>query len=255
MCLILVAVNAHPLYPLVLAANRDEYFSRPTRSADYWEDAPAVLAGRDLEAGGTWLGVERLGRLAAVTNLREPPQKKPGLESRGRLVSDYLTSPVQPDVYMQDVLLRKDRFDAFNLLAGWGTELYFHTSRHDFFKRLDDGIHGISNGELDSPWPKIMRGKAMFRDCLDAGGTVAEEDLFAILADTTVAADGDLPDTGVGVELERRLSPIFVHMDGYGTRCSTVVTLDSGGGLVFCERNFDDNGAIVDNGRFEFAVQ
>lgn len=254
MCLILLAINRHPEYPLILAANRDEFFARPTRSADFWEDAPAVLGGRDLEAGGSWLGVDRSGRLAAVTNVREPPQKKMGLVSRGRLVSDYLTSPVEPWLYLQDVIRRQSHFDAYNLLVGWRTEIYFHASGRNAFQKLDDGIYGITNGELDCPWPKVIRGKAVLHDWLESRASMDAEALFEILADTTGADDAALPDTGVGLEVERRLASIFIHMDGYGTRCSTVLAMDSKGEVLFFERNFNDTAEPIETKRFEFTV-
>lgn len=255
MCLILIALNERHDYPLILSANRDEYFSRPTREAAYWEDAPDVLGGRDLEAGGSWLGVDRRGRIAAVTNLREPPLKKTGLESRGRLVADYLKDRIDPETYLRDVIRRRHHFDAYNLLAGMKTDLFFHTSRYEGYEKLDNGIHGVSNGELNCNWPKVVRGKKAFSDVLNAGPIIDPEDLFAILADTTAAADAELPDTGIGQELERNLSPIFVHMDRYGTRSSTVLIMDSQGSVVVCERNFSETGAVVNTGRFEFTVE
>lgn len=255
MCLILIALNQRPDYPLVLAANRDEYYRRPTREADYWEDAPDVLGGRDLEAGGSWLGVDRRGRIAAVTNVREPPLKKTGLESRGRLVADYLKDRIDPETYLRDVIRRRHRFDAYNLLAGINTNLFFHTSRYESYEKLDNGIHGVSNGELNCNWPKVVRGQKALANVLDAGPGIDPEDLFAILADTTIANDPELPDTGIGPELERNLSPVFIHMDGYGTRSSTVLTMDSNGDVVFCERNFSDTGVALNTGRFEFTIE
>ncbi|MEX2525360.1 MAG: NRDE family protein [Gammaproteobacteria bacterium] len=255
MCLILIALNEHPDYPLILAANRDEYFRRPTREAAYWEDAPGVLGGRDLEANGSWLGMDRRGRIAAVTNVREPPLKRTGLESRGRLVADYLKNRIDPESYLQDVIRRRLHFDAYNLLVGIKTDLFFHTSRGDDYEKLDSGIHGISNGELNCDWPKVVGGKKALLNVLNAGPMIEPDDLFAILADTTAADDTELPDTGIGTELERNLSPIFIHMDGYGTRSSTVLTMDSNGDVVFCERNFSAVGTAIDTLRFEFTLE
>jgi len=253
MCLILIALNQRPDYPLVLAANRDEYFRRFTREAAYWEDAPGVLGGRDLEAGGSWLGVTRDGRIA---NVREPPLKKTGLESRGRLVADYLIDRIGPEPYLRDVIRRRHCFDAYNLLVGIKTALFFHNSRHGDYKKLDGGIHGISNSsDLNCNWPKVIRGKTRLSNALRAGSNIDPEDLFVILADTTPADDSELPDTGVGPELERRLSPIFIHEDGYGTRSSSVLIMNSNGDVVFCERNFSETGAILNTRRFEFTVE
>jgi len=255
MCLILVALNQRSDLPLVLAANRDEYFARPTRAAGYWEDAPGVLGGRDLEAGGSWLGVDTGGRLAAVTNVREPPLRKTGLESRGRLVSDYLKTTTSPADYLQEVIRRRQRFDGYNLLVGSTTELLYHASRDARYLRLEGGVHGISNGALDCSWPKVNRGKAALRRCLEDDAALDPERLFELLADTGVPEDETLPDTGVGLEMERQLAPIFVRMDGYGTRCSTLIVLEAGGRLRFYERVFSEDGGIVETGRFEFEIE
>lgn len=255
MCLILLAREVRPDWPLVLAANRDEYFSRPTRAAHYWEDAPAVLGGRDLKAGGSWLGVDTGGRLAAVTNYREPPQAVTGVESRGRLVSDFLTQSREPAAYLEDVQRRRRHFDAFNLLVGRGSDVQIYSSRSTAPLRLAAGIHGISNGDLDSPWPKVERGRRALREILETGGAPDGEALFTLLSDSTPAAVAELPDTGVGRETEQRLSPIFVRMDGYGTRCSSVLMLHADGVVVFLERNYDERGAVTGTGRFEFRVK
>lgn len=255
MCLILIALNRHPRYPLVLAANRDEYFDRPTREADYWEDAPHVLGGRDLKAGGSWLGVDKRGRLAAVTNLREPPLTRTGLASRGGLVADFLKSTVQPEDYLDGVVQRRHRYDGYNLLVGNGTKLFFHNSRHAGYRQLDDGVHAVSNGDLDAGWPKIVRGGTALSALLESGSEPEPEALFTILGDTTVAADEELPDTGIGRDLERGLSPVFVRMNGYGTRCSTVVFLDAHRSLTFYERSFGEDGTASAPRRFEFTLE
>jgi len=251
-CLILLARGSRPDYPLVLAANRDEYFSRPSRPAHYWEDAPAVLGGRDLQAGGSWLGVDANGRLAAVTNYREPPQPQPGLDSRGRLVADYLKQAREPRAYLQEVVRWRARYAAFNLLVGSGKALYFYSSRAAREQQLDSGFYGISNGDLDCPWHKVIRGKQALREYLETARVPDSEVLFDLLADRTPAGDGQLPDTGVGLETERKLSPIFINLDGYGTRSSTVVIMASDGRVFFAERNYDENGAVRGTGRFEF---
>jgi uncharacterized protein with NRDE domain len=255
MCLILLARETFPGYPLVLAANRDEYYRRPTRPAHYWEDAEGVLGGRDLKAGGSWLGVDRSGRLAAVTNYREPPQPGAGARSRGELVSGYLKGRQAAADYLEGVSRRRDRYDAFNLLLGDADGLYFYSSLDTRFQRLSPGIYGISNGELDCPWPKVIRGKRVFHESLGSDHAPDSEALFALLADATPAADADLPDTGVGLETERKLSPIFIHLDGYGTRSSTVLAIAAEGRVAFAERNYDENGAVIGTGRFEFMMK
>ena len=255
MCLILLARETLPDYPLVLAANRDEYYRRPTRPAHYWEDAEGVLGGRDLKAGGSWLGVDTYGRLAAVTNYREPPRPGAGARSRGELVSDYLKGRQAAVDFLEGVIRRRHSYDAFNLLLGDADGLYFYSSLDTRFRRLGAGVYGISNGDLDCPWPKVNRGKRAFREQLESAEGPDSEALFALLADTTPAADADLPDTGVGLETERKLSPIFIHLDGYGTRSSTVLTVAAAGRIALAERNYDENGAAISTGRFEFAIK
>lgn len=255
MCLILLGLNKHPGYPLILAANRDEYFSRPTRFADYWEDAPWVIGGRDLEAGGSWLGLDVGGRLAAVTNVREPPLRGTGAESRGRLVSDFLTGETEITDYLQEVIGRRHLFDPYNLLVGTAMQLYFHSSGEPTYQKLEQGIHGISNGRLDANWPKVVRGRAALSTLLEAAAGPQPDDLLAILADTHIPDDGELPDTGVGLERERALAPICVRMDGYGTRSSTVIMLGADGRVLFRERSFSVTGEVADDRRFEFQLQ
>ena len=258
MCLILFAWQVRPDHPLVLAANRDEYFRRPTRPAHYWDDAPGVLGGRDLEAGGSWLGVDTRGRVAAVTNYREPPRARAGELSRGLLVSDFLKGDKAAADYLREVIRWQRRYDAFNLLLADATGLYFYSSREPDYRALAPGCYGISNGELDCPWPKVKKGKQVLRRQLGSGQALDSEALdsealFDLLADDTPAADRELPDTGVGLEIERKLSPIFINLDGYGTRCSTVLIMGAQGNVFFAERNFDATGKALDTGRFEFS--
>lgn len=249
MCLILFAFRQHARYPLVLAANRDEYHARPSAPAAVWEDAPQVLGGRDLGAGGTWLGVTRQGRFAAVTNYREPVQT-PG-PSRGRLVSDYLTGSDEPSEYLEGIAVQTTRYPGFNLLAGDEEELYYHSNRASVPRALGPGVYGLSNHLLDTPWPKVSSGRTAMERALDAPG---EEALVArllhLLADDTQATDPQLPDTGIGRERERFLSPRFIRGNEYGTRCSTVLLLDASGGLLLHERRFDADGRVAGESRF-----
>jgi uncharacterized protein with NRDE domain len=263
MCLLFVAIDAHPVYSLVLAANRDEFYDRPSVAVQFWEDAPGVLAGRDLRGGGTWLGVNREGLWAAVTNFREPSPVAAG-GSRGHLVRDYLlgTSAVQRSApghtasyaerYAQWALANGSRFAGFNLLLG-DTHAAVHCSnRSTTASRLDQGIYGLSNHLLDTPWPKLTEGKRRFAEALDSGETLDLESVFGILADREEAAAGELPDTGVGREWERRLSPAFIAMEGYGTRCSTVLSIDRAGRMELTERRFlTDESGHLDPGRYE----
>jgi uncharacterized protein with NRDE domain len=240
MCIVLLAWRTCPGVPLVLAANRDEYHERPTRTAGFWDDAPAIYGGRDLQQGGSWLALDRSGRLAAVTNFREPGTRRSGARSRGLLVSDYLRGDLAPAEYLR--LVKRGSYDGFNLLAGDRDGLWFMDSRVAEPVALGAGIYGISNGELDCPWPKVVRGKSELQRILSQRPghdpeSVAE--LFSLLGERTVPADADLPDTGVGLEWERLLAPLFVQAGAYGTRSSTALFMRAGGGFQFHERTFD----------------
>jgi uncharacterized protein with NRDE domain len=241
MCLILFAWKMHENFPLVLAANRDEFYERPSAPAAFWEEAPDLLAGRDLREGGTWLGITRKGRLAALTNYRDPKSLKTGAPSRGRLVSDYLRSREIPEAYLHRIAPDADRFNGFNLLVGDPGDLFCFSNR-GIRERLDPGIYGLSNHLLDTPWPKVERGKSMLKDLLKEQKDPSPEALFALLADRTRPPDDLLPDTGVGLAWERVLSPLFIESPVYGTRSSTALLIDRRGGVTFAERVFNGGG-------------
>ncbi len=243
MCLILLAWRAHPDYPLLVAANRDEYFARPSAAADFWEDPPGLLAGRDLEAGGTWLGVTPAGRFAALTNYRNPAERRPQAPSRGDLVRGFLAGHESPRRYLQAVERRAAEYNGFSLLVGDITSLYFYSNRGSTAAPVSPGVHGLSNHLLDTPWPKITKGKRWLAEQLDR--PFDHEAAFSALDDTTVAPDGELPNTGVSVELEERLSAMRIPASGgYGTRCTTVVSIAESGPIEFHERAFAENGSI-----------
>ena len=228
MCVIFFAYRVHPRYPLVLLANRDEFYERPTAPAAAWDDAPEVFAGRDLVHGGTWLGVTKAGRFAAVTNYRDP-QAPRGRLSRGALVGDFLRASTPPEDYLAAVRSRADDYSGFNLLVGEiaaaGSRLAYYSNRQDEIITLAPGIYGLSNHLLDTPWPKVEKGKRALRSLL-AADAPDKERLFAILADRTLARDEDLPETGIGYEREKLLSSIFIETPVYGTRSSSLVTVD-----------------------------
>lgn len=249
MCLIVFALDRHPRYRLVLAANRDEFFSRPTAPAAFWEDAPQVLAGRDLEAGGTWLGVTGGRRLAAVTYYREPALPVHQLPSRGKLAADFLGTAMPPEQYLATVRREEGKYGGFNLLFGDDGGLFCHSNRGDVSVRVSAGIHGLSNGLLDTPWPKVVAAREQL-ERLVRDDVVAPEALFALLADRSHFPDPLLPDTGFGIERERHLSPIFIAGSDYGTRSSTVVLIDRDNRLTFLERTFDDRQEIVGTAAF-----
>ena len=238
MCLILFAWRQHPDYPLILAANRDEFYDRPTAPAAFWPDAPHILAGRDLIGQGTWLGLSRSGRLAALSNFRDPSERVKEGRSRGLLISDFLreTGPVRDG--LNKIARQRSSYRSFNLLAGTPLELFFYSSRENLIRSLPPGIYGLSNHLLDTPWPKLVRGREALAKLLEQGAKPPVSDLFALLADTRQAPDHLLPDTGVGLEWERTLSSIFIVSPRYGTRSSTVLLIDRNASAIFAERTF-----------------
>lgn len=236
MCLILAAWRAHPDYPLVMAANRDEFFARPTAPAQFWEEAPHVLAGKDLEAGGTWLGVSRTGRFAALTNFRDPGRNKAGAPTRGQLPSRFLSGTQSAQGYLMELESMASRYNGFNLMFGDLEGLYCFSNCGEGERELAPGVYGLSNHLLDTPWPKVARGKSALSDAMSA--LPDEEPLFALLKDDSIAPDDELPRTGVSLEWERLLSASFVRSPAYGTRSSTVVLLDKAGQLRFIEQAF-----------------
>ena len=230
MCLITLAYHIHPRYPLVLAANRDEFHERPTAPASWWSDAPHVLAGRDLRAGGTWLGITRQGNFAALTNhrdLRRAPKQGP---SRGLLVRTALEGTATLD--------DTAAYEGFNLLHGPLDALRYHNNIEPTDVALEPGIHGLSNALLNTPWPKVQRAKAAMERALENSDGTLVEDLFALLADPAQGEVGQLPDTGLTASMERALSSVFIDTTGYGTRCSTVLLVDADGRVYFEERTW-----------------
>ncbi|HJV64496.1 MAG TPA: NRDE family protein [Geomonas sp.] len=249
-CTLLLANQAHPQYRLVLAANRDEFYDRPTAAASFWEDAPQVFGGRDLVHGGTWLAVTTTGRIAALTNYREAQEARKDGPSRGELVSEFVKGDATPDAYLARLRAKASFYNGYNLIVGDADRLLYYSNRSDRVTVVNAGFHGVSNHLLDTPWPKVVRGKAALARVLD-GGAVAPQSLFDILADTTKAPDAELPDTGVGLEWERLLSSIFITSERYGTRSSSVLLVDRDLRAIFIERNFD--GKEVRDRRTEFA--
>lgn len=253
MCLILLAWRAHPRYPLVVAANRDEFLARPAAPAHWWSDAPDLLAGRDLEAGGTWMGVSRSGRFAALTNYRDPTAHRPGAPSRGQLVRDCLAGSEDAEAALQAVAKVSARYAGFNLFACDGETLAIHESTTDAVRTLPPGVYGLSNHVLDTPWPKVRRAKARFAVALD---TLPDATAFlALLRDAEPARDADLPRTGVDLDWERWLSPAFIRAPGYGTRCSTLILFDATGQAQLQEWTWDANGEMQGEVLHRFPVR
>jgi uncharacterized protein with NRDE domain len=251
MCLLLLALHAHPAYKLVIAANRDEFYERPAAPAAFWDENPDILAGRDLRGGGTWLGITRTGRIGAVTNYRDPASLKPDAPSRGRLVSDFLTGKEDPEAYLYSVDNDAGGYNGFNLVVGIGDQLCWYSNRGPGIQRIIPGIHGLSNHLLDTPWPKVSWGKNGLRHMLSDNPHPSPEAILDMLLDRSVPGDDNLPDTGVGIELERILSSVFIVSPGYGTRSSTILLIDRQNRVTFIERTHgstpDQHGEVAFN--------
>mgnify|MGYP001234678241 FL=1 len=240
MCLIVVGWRVHPDYPLVVAANRDEFYARPTAIAARWPDVPQIIGGIDLEAGGTWLGITESGRFAAVTNVREPNMAK-AASSRGALTRDFLLADLPAGDYAAQI--EGSHYAGFNLLLSDGESLLYCSNRDGEPRALPPGIYGLSNHLLDSPWPKLVQARQRFTAALQH--LPEEAAFFELLADQTIVEDDKLPQTGVPLEWERLLSAVFVKSENYGTRASTLLWQGSDGTLKLHEQSFGPNGQAL----------
>ena len=241
MCLVLFSYRQHPQYPLILLANRDEFYERPTAPMHDWSDHPGLLAGRDLRSGGTWMGLTHSGRYAVVTNFRDPQPLQPDAPSRGVLVANYLWGSESPAAFVARQARRADRYNGFNLLVGDQEALWYLSNRAPAPRPVAPGLYGLSNALLDVPWPKVQRGKARLAEAM-AREVFDPDQLLDLLHDETIAPDEDLPDTGVGTAWERLLSPLFIRTPTYGTRSSTVLLIDHEGRALLAERTYSPQG-------------
>ena len=253
MCLIAFAWQPDTAIPLIAASNRDEFYQRPTQTLHNWHDDYGVIAGQDLEAGGTWLGINQYGRFAALTNIRDP-KRMTGEISRGRLVQGFLQSTTAPERYLQALVDDVERYAGFNLLVGDRHALYFLNSVEKTVKHLKAGVYGLSNANLDTPWPKLVRIKEGLANLLPLP---SKDQLLTLLHDPWQPADSELPETGVSVELERMLSSGFIQSDNYGTRASTALIINTDGRFEVHEKSFGPKGCplgeVSINGRFSLA--
>jgi uncharacterized protein with NRDE domain len=251
MCLIFTAINYHPVYKLIVAANRDEFYTRKTAAANYWQDQPNVLAGRDLQAGGTWMGMTKHGKLSMLTNYRDPKNIRAEAPSRGYLVSDYLGDDVDPESYLQKI--EPAKYNGFNLIMGDIDNLWYLSNYREGITKLGNGLYGLSNHLLDTPWPKVVKGKQKIAPILGKSDLTVDE-LMEFLYDTDVATE-NLPNTGVSPDLERALSSMFIKTPNYGSRCSTVVLVDKNNKVKFSERVYDLTTFNYTLSEYEFIVE
>lgn len=254
MCLIFIAFQHHPKYKLIVAGNRDEFYNRKTAAANYWSDYPQILGGRDLEAGGTWLGMSTSGKISMLTNYRDPKNINPAAPSRGQLVSDYLKLPVTPEAYMRAVESDGKKYNGFNLIVGNPEELWYYSNYREGITKFEPGFYGISNHLLESPWPKVLIGKKRIAPELQQND-VDPEKLLEILYDDHVADDDQLPDTGLTLERERSLSSMFIKTPNYGSRCSTVVLVNNSNDVLFTERVYDLETFNYKTNTFRFSIR
>lgn len=256
MCLVLFNHGDHPVYPLIVAANRDEFYDRPAAPAHIWEQPAGLVAGKDLTGGGTWLGLTHSGRFAALTNVRRPDlPPPPGARTRGGIVTDLLDDSVPMEKTLGRLSEKGDQYDLYNVIAGTPGRLMYETNQSTGgFREIPPGTHGLSNAMLNTPWPKVEHGVERLSRIADDVCPIDPDALFEILSMAEPFPDPRLPDTGVGPDLERSLSPLFIRMSSYGTRCQTVILVDRDGRATFIERSFV-GGKFTSEERFTFQIR
>lgn len=236
MCLVGLAFKVHPKYPILLITNRDEAYARPTAQAHFWEDDPSILAGKDLEAGGTWMGVSKNGRFAALTNFRNPMMLGDDKKSRGELVTNYLKSSLGPKEWLKSIVNTASDYNPFNILVGNVEELFFMSSAYNQLTEVKPGVHGLSNDSLNTSWPKVTYLTKKLSTLIKTKKT-SNTELFRALQNKKKAPVSKLPETGVGLALEKILSPAFIETENYGTRCSTILKISNEGEIHFSEKS------------------
>lgn len=250
MCILFIAVEQHPNFPLIIAANRDEYHDRPTRPSQWWEDTPSLLAGKDLRAGGTWMGVTKQGRFAALTNIRNPERVKNNAKSRGELVLKALQTGIEES----DLRATKDQYNGYNLLHGHVDDLKVYNNFDDTLTQLKQGVYGLSNAALNSPWPKTTKGMQALSHYCQSSRTIDADKLFQILRDDVKAPDDQLPVTGAPADWEKKLSSAFIVLDHYGTRTSTLLLVSNTKQVYWHERNFNSTAECTNSNNYEFKI-
>ena len=253
MCLTVFAYKFHPEYKFIFAANRDEFYDRPTEQANYWKDHPELLAGKDLQAGGTWMGITKKGRFAAITNYRDLKNIKEDAPSRGMLTLDFLINNISAEKYYEKIKPALQDYNGFNLILGNVDELFYFSTHTNGFEKLKPGIYGLSNATLNTEWYKVKKSKGVLAGLLKQD-KVHPWELLNLLNDTQKAKDEELPDTGVGKEWEKVLSSIFIQSPKYGTRSSTAVVVDNENNVRFAEKTFYGNQGAFSNKDYKFKI-
>ena len=250
MCLLIIAIGRSAEYPLILAGNRDEFHARPTAAADWWDDQPDIVGGRDLEAGGSWLALHRDGRFATVTNHRDAERPQAGLPSRGHLVSGFLESKLAPRDYLESI--DASAYAGFNLIVGDGVDIAYLSNRDGGLRELEPGVYGLSNSVLDAPWDKVERSKQGLESLLERNA-VFERTLLELLADRNPGHADEAESTRLGEAAAKAITAPFIALPEYGTRCSTVVTMDNKSRWRLLERRFGADGDACGESRFSFS--
>lgn len=253
MCLIFLSINSHPSYKLIVAANRDEFYNRQTAPAHFWKDHSEIIGGRDLEASGTWMAMNRNGKIAMITNYRDPANINPKAPSRGKLVSDFLLGDLSANDYLDDISRKGKLYNGFNLIVGNADDLWYYSNYGQRVERINSGTHGLSNHLLDTTWPKVLSGKAKFEEQLKSN-EIKPASLLEFLYDEQQAPVDQLPNTGIGLDREKALSSMFIKTNGYGSRCSTVVLIDKENRVSYSERVYDVETFEYKTQSFEFTI-
>ncbi|XOV92384.1 MAG: NRDE family protein [Bacteroidota bacterium] len=253
MCLIVLGQNIHPKYKLILVANRDEFYLRPTQSAHFWEGDNKLLAGKDLEAGGTWMGINKFGHLAAVTNFRDPINYQNNKASRGQIPINFLNKETTAVKYIAHLRKQANNFNGFNLISLDKEKLIHYNNQLGEETEISDGIHAISNASLDTPWPKVLRAKEKFNKVISA--EFSHDDLIELMSDGQTADPRDLPDTGIPKDLEEAVSAICIRTEKYGTCSTTAITISHEGEVQFTEKSYPVGKRTEGVVRFTFAIE
>ena len=256
MCLILFALNNHPKYKMILAANRDEFHSRPTLKAGFWEEQNDILSGIDDLSKGTWLGISKQGRFIAITNYRSPNSEIKAPKSRGNISRNFLLGKSSVHTFVTNLQAERHRYSGFNILLSDNklNSMYHYSNISNQLTMVPNGYHGLSNHLLDTDWPKVTYGKRALRSSI-ISGPIHPKKLIEMLKNETFADDKELPDTGISFELEKKLSPVFISMKDYGTRCSTVLLVDNHNMLSFVEVSYNENREVISEQSFNFELK